>query len=139
MKADKSEEFEQPEGKGQQSAPARKPSFLTGLNNRPDREQVIMAAEARLFQQPQHAVIVKNISIGGFCVERAEGVPVGAQMVLEVEGIGQFPAIVRWTHDGKFGARFNGRLGDREKEAIATLVRSSRKGDQSQSSDSSGS
>ncbi len=129
MNADPSEEFERPKSKGQQSTTASQPSLLTGLNMRPHRELVSLAAKARLFQQSQRAVIVTNISVGGFCGERVDDVPVGAQMVLEVQGIGQFPAIVRWTHDGSFGARFNGRLGIREKESIATLVRLNRKSD----------
>jgi hypothetical protein len=103
------------------------PSPLTGLDVRPEREQVSVTAEARLFQQPQLTVVVKNVSVGGFCAEHCTTFPIGSQMILDVDGIGQLPAVIRWSLDGNFGARFNGRLSNKEKDMIVALVRSNRK------------
>ena len=126
MEARKQADEERVEAPAKGLAAVGSPSPLTGLDVRPQREQVSVPAEARLFKQPQLKVVVKNVSVGGFCAEHGMAFPIGSQMILDVDGIGQIPAVIRWSMDGNFGARFNGRLGDKEKEMIVALVRSNR-------------
>ena len=102
-------------------------SILTGQQPRNGRRPVLVEARARLFPQREWQVVVVNVSVGGFCCECDAGAAAGSQMILQIEGLGQFPALVRWSSGNRFGARFNGRMGLPEKELIAALIRSSRK------------
>ena len=50
---------------------------------------------------------VSDISQGGARLEEAGKLPVGAHVVLSIEGLSPQPAVVRWNEDGVYGLTFN--------------------------------
>jgi hypothetical protein len=54
-----------------------------------------------------HRVRAVNISQGGLKVESEEPLPLGAEVIVSLAGLGPCPGIVRWSEDGAFGINFN--------------------------------
>lgn len=102
------------------NSPERKYQVLRG------RRPTSLAASARLFPGQEWRVRVVNVSVGGVSCESESHAQVGSQILLHVDGLGQIPALVRWTSDGRFGARFNGRIDVTERDLIAKLLGMSR-------------
>jgi hypothetical protein len=97
-----------------------------GLKPRMPRIQVKVPATAILFPNRHLPIILKNISVTGFGASCAGGMPINAQILLDVQDLGRFPAMVRWSFGDSFGARFNGRLDTAQKVLIVGLVRATR-------------
>ena len=56
-----------------------------------------------------YRVRVDNISERGcqFWIPRRAGLPLGKSIALYIEGVGPFPATVRWSRDGWIGIEFD--------------------------------
>ncbi len=63
------------------------------------------AAERR--GQPLLRARVSDVSQGGARLETPGKLPVGAHVVVSIEGLAPQPAVVRWNEDGVYGLTFN--------------------------------
>lgn len=90
------------------------------------RRPILLPASAKLFPGCEWQVRVVNVSLGGVACECEFLAKVGSQIILEVEGLGQIPALVRWSTGSRFGVRFNGKINVPEREFIAKLLGMSR-------------
>ena len=74
---------------------------------KPDRVRVVLSTKLRLSEQPDLEIDVKNISNRGFMAEAGQDMPIGADAMLYLPGIGWTLASVRWSLGNRFGARFS--------------------------------
>lgn len=102
-------------------------SGLGWTSTRPPRgrRSIRLPASAQLFPGYERPILVVDVSVGGISCECDSIAKVGSQILVEIDGVGRIPALVRWSSGRRFGARFNGPLGVSEKQVIAKLVRMS--------------
>lgn len=54
------------------------------------------------------AVIVRDLSSGGFCADAAAPPEPGTDLIVSLPGLGEVGCRVKWAHAGRFGAEFVG-------------------------------
>jgi len=81
---------------------------------KPDRIRVQLSTKLRLAGQDDLEVSVRNISSKGFMAEADRDLPIGADALLFLPGLGWTMASIRWSLGSRFGARFAASVNMRE-------------------------
>lgn len=74
---------------------------------KPDRVRILLNTKLRVAGQADLDVSVRNISSKGFMAESDRDLPIGADAMLFLPGVGWTLASIRWSVGSKFGARFS--------------------------------
>jgi hypothetical protein len=79
-----------------------------GWISRDDRHAVDFNAQVRLDDGRDVAARITDLSVEGFRLESIETLPIGARVTVNVNGVGDFEGLVRWSLLGNSGVRLIG-------------------------------
>jgi hypothetical protein len=71
------------------------------------RDSLMLAAQFRVAGRPDEQVRVRNLSQGGLMAEYALPIERGAEVEVEVRGLGWMRGRIAWATDGRVGVAFD--------------------------------